>query len=120
MEVALREAFTAPIIFFVFERSEKVLSEAKLAKNSSLLVEKERRLKMKEDLKEVCKYISWAVRKAHVYASYGEVEADDLWSAKMALLQTLPKISFADRRRLMNFYIDLIYSQNVIDQGLSF
>lgn len=75
---------------------------------------------MKENLKEVCKYISWAVRQAPVYAEYGVVEADDLWSAKMALLQTLPKISFADRRRLMNYYIDLLYRQNLVQEGLSF
>lgn len=76
---------------------------------------------MKENMKDVCKYISWAVRQAPVYAEeYGEVEADDLWSAKTVLLQTLPKISLADRRRLMNYYVDLIYKHNVIDQGLSF
>ena len=75
---------------------------------------------MKEDMKDVCKYISWAVRKASVYASYGEVEADDLWSAKMALLQTLPKISLADRRRLMNYYVYLLYRQNLVKEGLSF
>lgn len=73
-----------------------------------------------KELKEVYKYISWAVRKAPVYASFGVVEADDLWSAQDALLEALSKASRQDKRRLMRAYLDLIERKEVISQGLSF
>ena len=71
-------------------------------------------------MKETYKYISWAVRKARVYADFGVVEDDDLWSAQDALLEALSKASRQDRRRLMRAYLDLIERKGVLYQGLSF
>lgn len=71
------------------------------------------------NIKVLCSSLSWYVREA-AYRYYGMVTPEDLEYARHLLLLGLGEVSYHDKARLLHYYVYLLNSRGILDQGLSF